>query len=78
MVLDQLKAANRPRLSCCQWCQCVSASVRQCVSASVRRALAHDQVLEAVVKTRAGVAPAGNRRFRLAPGGTVTLRLKHV
>jgi hypothetical protein len=26
----------------------------------------------------AGVAPAGHRRFRLAPGGPVTLRLKHV
>ena len=26
----------------------------------------------------AGTAPAGNRRFRLVPGGTVTLRLKHV
>jgi hypothetical protein len=26
----------------------------------------------------AGLAPAGHRRFRLPPGGTVTLRLKHV
>jgi hypothetical protein len=26
----------------------------------------------------AGLAPAGHRRFRLAPGGTVTLRLKYV
>ena len=38
--------------------------------------LPQDEVID--LPTSAGPAPAGHRRFRLAPGGTVTLRLKHV
>ena len=38
--------------------------------------LPQDEAMELPVA--AGLAPAGHRRFRLAPGGTVTLRLKHV